>query len=122
MVACICVTRRLLAQKQSLQQQVGQLRAAADNERRVQQQYEASVASFMQDRGLRTQELKDRAEQVGFSVHSQRRWSDQPFYLTSCESQRQQSLLLHLSPCHLLAAEPAQPAVTTSGPDPAVLC
>lgn len=59
-----CITCRLLAQKQSLQQQVAQLRAAADNERRVQQQYEATVASYMQDRGLRTQELKDRAEEV----------------------------------------------------------
>lgn len=61
-----CASCRLLAQKQSLQQQVGQLRAAAENERRVQQQYEATVASYMQDRGLRTQEL-DRADQVGSS-------------------------------------------------------
>jgi hypothetical protein len=41
------------------------LRAAAANERRVQQQYEAVVSRHLEDGGRKAQELKDRAEQVG---------------------------------------------------------
>lgn len=56
---------RLVAQKQALEQQLHSLRSAVECERKVQQQYEATVARHMQDRGQRTQELQDRAEQVG---------------------------------------------------------
>jgi len=58
---------RLLARKQALQRQIDTLRAAVENERKVQQQYEGAVHTYMEDRGHRTQELKDRAEQAGVS-------------------------------------------------------
>jgi DICT domain-containing protein len=60
----LCVCNRLLAQRQCLHQQLERVRAAVANEDRVQQQYAATVARYMEDRARRTQDLKDRAEQV----------------------------------------------------------
>lgn len=67
---CVCADsivmrlHRLAAQRSALQQQVQRLQAARDAESSVQQQYEATVGGFLQERGSRTQELQQALARV----------------------------------------------------------
>jgi hypothetical protein len=55
---------RLSSQERLLQQQLERLTAVAGSEQRVQQQYEDSISSYLQDRGSRSRGLQAKAAKV----------------------------------------------------------